>query len=280
MNTETTLLLKMLRPGNMLIAVITLAAGFFISGLSLSEPHFFLDAFALASAVGFANVHNDILDISADKINRPGRALASGKVSLRAARLLAGILLALPVLLGIFISFTHTLFFIALLAALYLYNAYLKHLPLIKNISVALLCISPLALAYLVGKKLNVLLPLAFFAFLLTLAREILKDLEDIDGDRVAGITTLPLVIGIKHTQKIVRALLVLSALILPLPVLVKIYPFSFLIFGLLSVIPFLVLGFSQNNQNEFRAAQFQIKIAMFCGIFSLFLSFVIYRFF
>jgi 4-hydroxybenzoate polyprenyltransferase/geranylgeranylglycerol-phosphate geranylgeranyltransferase len=274
------LLLKMLRPGNMLIAIITLAAGFFISGVSLGQPLFLLEALALAAAVGFANVHNDILDVPADKINRPGRALASGNVSVRAATVLAGILFILPVLLGIFISFTHTVFFILLLGALYLYNARLKHIPLIKNISVALLCISPLALAYLAGKKLNVLIPLAFFAFLLTLAREILKDLEDIEGDRIAEITTLPLVIGIKPTQKIVQALLILSALMLPLPVFVKIYPLSFLILGLLSVVPFLVLGFRRNAQNKFRAAQVQIKIAMFCGIFTLILSFGIRRFF
>lgn len=273
---KTRFLLKMLRPGNMLIAVITLASGFFISSVSLFQIHFLIDAFALAAAVGFGNIHNDILDIATDQINKPNRPLPSGKVSERTAKICMKILATLSVVLGFMISLTHAAFFILLLALLFFYNSQLKLIAGVKNLAVALLCVSPLFLSYIDGKNMRILFPLAAFAFLLTFVRELLKDLEDMDGDRATNIQTLPLVIGIEPSKRIIQALVAGTSLLLLFPVILKIYHPLFLLLCLFSVIPFLLTALRKCGKNEFRNAQIKIKAAMSCGVLSIIFTFFI----
>ena len=313
-------LLKMTRPKNIVIAIITLVVGYALFG-SFPDPYTYigkgnidhfvlfnpgwiilvLQAIGFAFASGFANIQNDILDLDSDKMNRPERPLVTGKVSVKAARRAWIIMFALMLLCGLgatilqnygqfeprYIAITFQLWFFALLGALLIaYNKWLKHIPLLKNMTVALLCTTPLLFVLLyfswfpksagVLWRMWAIIPAIPFAFLLTTAREIYKDLEDETGDLKAGIMTFPLIAGSATARRLAGAIILFTWISLPLPVFYmdKVfghnYPPLFLIITGIALTPtFAVILFSAHRKN-YRRAQSLTKVAMFAGLIAL----------
>lgn len=270
-------LLKMTRPANALIAVFTVAAGDFLAGVYPTPSTFVSECLALAFAVAFANLANDVLDIEADRVNRPDRPLPSGSVSLGSARG-AVIFTALGALVtGFLAGIPHGIFFVLLLFSLALYDKTLKHYPLLKNISVAVLCATPLVLPAIDGGKIHpALLPPFAFAVLLTFAREIFKDLEDIDGDERAHIETLPMRIGPGNAVKLAIFTTLLAIFAVPLPILAQVYPTAFFLCAGLTFIPPLIAVILLARKASFRKAQTFLKVSMLTGILSAILSLVL----
>ena len=136
-------LFKMTRPVNIAIAAITLIIGYELLG---HQPGFPLiaQALAFAFAIGFANIQNDILDLESDKLNRPERPLVTGKVSVKAARTAWITMVILALACGLADRFASLGFFVLLAVLLIAYNKWLKHIPLVKNLTVAFLCTTPL----------------------------------------------------------------------------------------------------------------------------------------
>jgi geranylgeranylglycerol-phosphate geranylgeranyltransferase len=159
---------------------------------------------ALVTAGG--NVLNDVLDLDGDRVNHPDRPLVTGALSLGTARLLAiglfvaGIEIAIPValrepLLGLILAVA--------VGALLGYEFRLKARGFAGNLTVALL--TGLVFLYggaAVGDAL-VMVPFAAMAFLATLSREVIKDIEDLEGD--VGRSTLPMVRGIPFSANVAR---------------------------------------------------------------------------
>ena len=109
-------LIKMTRPKNIVIAIITLVVGYMLLGFphSLFPPDdcisdwdwigwstVIVEAFGFAFAIGFANIQNDILDLESDKLNRPERPLVTGKVPMGVAKISWIVLLVLGITCGI-----------------------------------------------------------------------------------------------------------------------------------------------------------------------------------
>jgi len=270
-------LLKMCRLKNSLLAAVTIIAGNFIASVDISFLHLLLDCASMMIAVGFANIHNDLLDIETDRINRPDRPLPSGAISLKKAKIACLVTAIAPVALGFALSITHGLFYLVLIAFLFAYNKILKRLPLVKNIMVAILCASPLLISVIDGHYWNPrLYPPAVFAFLLTLAREIFKDLEDVSGDMLGGIITFPVAAGTKKALHLAIFITVFTLLFLPLPVLTLTYPVSFLLFTGILVAPVLIFVIIRSQKHQFDKAQALLKVAMLTGIISIVASIVI----
>jgi geranylgeranylglycerol-phosphate geranylgeranyltransferase len=270
-------LLRMTRPANALIAVFTVAAGDFLAGAYPAPKVFVSECLALAFSIAFANLANDVLDVEADRVNRPERPLPSGSVTLGSARgaVLFTILAALVT--GFLAGIPHGIFFIVLLAALALYDKTLKHYPLLKNVSVAILCATPLILPAIDGGKIHpALLPPFAFAVLLTFAREIFKDLEDIDGDGRAHIETLPMRIGPGNAVKLATFTTLLAIFAVPLPVLAQVYSPTFFLCAGLTFIPPLIAVILLARKAAFRKAQTLLKVSMLTGILSAILSLAI----
>lgn len=291
-------LVKMSRPVNIVIAMVTLAIGYYLlSALPVNKggiewTPLVLQALGFAFAIAFANIQNDILDLASDKLNRPERPLVSGKVSVTAARRAWIALLALTVACGIADSIIATnlvggLFFILLSGLLIAYNKWLKHIPLLKNMTVAFLCATPiiLCLFYPAGlneadtfvsaltHKISLLYPAMLFAFLLTTAREIYKDLEDETGDLKAGIMTFPLIAGAPTARRLAGLICLFTWAILPLPVAQGYYPMLFLIITGIAFTPAVIAILVFANKRNYRNAQKLVKIAMFAGLIALVVS-------
>ena len=292
-------LVKMSRPVNIVIAMVTLVIGYYLlSALPTTAGgiewiSLVLQALGFAFAIAFANIQNDIWDLDSDRLNRPERPLVSGKVSVAAARRAWIILLVLTVAAGLADSlmtktnFTACIFFVLLSALLVAYNKWLKHIPLLKNMTVAFLCATPLILCLFyptglkasiestlgISNKIGLLYPAMLFAFLLTTAREIYKDLEDETGDLKAGIMTFPLIAGAPTARRLAGLICLFTWAILPLPVAQGYYPMLFLIITGIAFTPAVIAILVFANKRNYRNAQKLVKIAMFAGLIALVVS-------
>ena len=304
-------LFKMTRPKNIVIAVITLVVGY---ALLKNYPSIFslvLQSLGFAFAIGFANIQNDILDLESDKMNRPERPLVTGKVSVKAARRAWIVMFVLMLLCGGGDSLIQTFsdnglffwkrltaicylsfplwFFLLLGLLLIAYNKWLKHIPLLKNMTVAFLCTTPLLFAAQHFVQFNTscvhteflwaIIPAIPFAFLLTTAREIYKDLEDETGDLKAGIMTFPLIAGSETARRFAGAIIAFTWISLPIPVycINKLFKFSypplFLIITGITLTPCFAYVLVQAHRKNYRRAQSAVKIGMFLGLIALIVS-------
>ncbi len=303
---------KMTRPVNIVIAIITLVVGYFLCGTipgvtggvtvkGISIEILLLQSLGFAFAIGFGNIQNDVLDFESDRLNRPERPLPSSRISLTAAKRAWITMLILSIGCGVTDSiisakgiwfegpgiYVSPLFFTALSLLLIAYNKKLKHIPLLKNMTVAFLCMTPLILVLFypivdresdiegmdILTKLGFLYPAMIFAFLLTTAREIYKDLEDEIGDLKAGIMTFPLIAGAPTARTLAAAIIAFAWILLPLPVVQGFYPILFLILTLATLTPAFIYIIVQAKKRNYHKAQSITKIAMFAGLVSLVIS-------
>lgn len=194
-------LFRITRPANAAAAGLAAIVAYLIATGTL-VPAVLLLFFVVLLITAAGNVINDYYDIEIDRVNRPDRPIPSGDVTPRAARayavtlFLAGILLCLPTnAICIAIAVLNSFILIA-------YAARLKRLPLVGNLAVSYLAGSMFLFGgALIGPAGIIhVMPFAVMTFFAMLARELVKDAEDIEGDRASGAVTLPIRYGIRIT--------------------------------------------------------------------------------
>ena len=189
-------LVRLTRPLNVVLFMAGGALGGLLAGggSAFAAPHAGQLALACLSAAligAGANAINDVYDLAIDRQNRPDRPLPAGDVSVGEARGLWAGTTALGIALGALVSLPHLGIAVASAGLLWAYSAHLKRRPLVGNLAVAL--IIALALLYgglAVGHPGGAAVGAAF-AFWTTLAREVVKDVEDVAGDQAGGARTL-----------------------------------------------------------------------------------------
>ena len=217
-------LLRLLRPLNLVLSLVGIAVGGIlgVGGEALSSPALERLALAMASGalVGAAsNAHNDAVDVEIDRRNRPDRPVASGAVSPELATSIWAVLSGLGVGLGAVVSLGVGAVALGSVALLWLYSTRLKGTPLWGNLAVAF--VIALALVYgalTVGPVTPTVLVGAGMTFLITLAREIVKDVEDVEGDSAEGARTLAVVRGPWWSSRVALGLVGLTLVLLPVP--------------------------------------------------------------
>ena len=223
-------LFRLIRPLNGLIGGISVFVGGFLTQKELRSPELPLACLVCFLIISAGNSLNDWADAEIDKINKPKKPIPSGKFT-RPQVLVISIILFV---FGLFISLKLpiALLFIALFASLLLllYNFRLKAKGLSGNLIVAILGGLPFIYGGVVlGDWLPTLIPFGF-AFLLHFAREILKDIEDIPGDRNANNVSFPIKYG-------VRKAILLSNLILGVLIAFTFLPFFIGWYGVIYLI-------------------------------------------
>ena len=226
---------RLLRPVNLVMIMIGVALGGVLSdglGALQGGSGMVLLQAALSAALiaAAANSLNDALDLEIDRVNRPDRPLPSGLVSVGTAKLVWGLGTGAGLMLAVSLSLMHVALALAAVGLMVIYNVYLKRTTLLGNVVVAL--VIGLTLVYggwAVGEPGPALLG-AVFAFLTTLAREMVKDVEDVAGDAVVGARTLPVVYGAGVALRATVGVLFLTLLLTPLPFLLFDYRGLFLL--------------------------------------------------
>ncbi len=203
--------------------------------LQLSNFNFFLLVLSTVMIAAGGYVINDYFDVKIDKVNKPDRMVIDKGVKRRVAMGAHTVISILAVIIGLYVSWAighWKLVFIHFICAtgLWFYSTTFKRQFIIGNIVIAsFTAIVPLVVGifellpcYKTYLPIDNLLSFAliwkwvfgvsFFAFITTLLREILKDIEDYEGDKEFGCQTMPIVIGIKST-KVVAVVLAFSTM-------------------------------------------------------------------
>lgn len=274
---KLTALFELTRPINNLIAFMAV----YLGGV-ISVDFYFSQEIILASLSGMfisagGNVINDYFDKEVDRVNKPHRPLASGRVSPTVA--LASYLVVSVVGLIISVLINRSTFLIAgaAVVGLFFYSASLKLELFWGNFTVAF--VSALAFLYggaSVGNARGALIP-AVFAFLYHFGREVLKDLEDMEADRLRRSRSIPLVHGKGFAQRIIVSTFVLLIIATILPFALKIYGWIYLLVVIVGVDLLLIyIAFStlrdSSPVNLSRLSRL-LKFGMVIGIVAVFLG-------
>ena len=206
--------LALTRPGNMILTVIAVIAGSFIAaGPEIMDFQIEVVICCLCSMllVGGGNALNDYNDRVTDKENHPERPIPSGSISADTASIYAQALLGSGLLILLFALENKMPFVIALIGILLLtaYENGLKAAGISGNITVGLMSGAVFLFAGMAVNDPGPTLWMFGLAVLATITREIIKDIQDLEGDR--DRRTLPASIGIENSMRVAILFLLIA---------------------------------------------------------------------
>ena len=267
--------LEIIRPLNVFIAVLVAVISVFLSGSNFLRAEVPLILLTVLFITSGANSLNDYFDREIDKLAHPLRPIARGAISPRSGLIFSMTL----ILLGSLFSFPlkkEALFLVILSVFLIiLYNAKLKKLPLIGNFVVSTVAGSLFLYVGLGLERWKSLLFPALFAFLFHFGREIVKDIEDIEGDRTHRLRTYPIIYGEKRSKRLIQAIFLLLIAITPIPYFLHLYNFSYFILVIIGVdIPlFLIILYLERKSVNMGKISTLLKIDIFIALLALYMG-------
>lgn len=269
---------KIIRPLNCAItsAVIVFSGLICIGDRLLSVKLFAAGVVGFLSAAA-GNVINDIYDVEIDRINRPNRPLPGLLITLKQAWILYAFLFASSILLS-YLLIPHVSIFVLLTnILLILYSLSLKKLPLIGNIVVAFLTGFAFIFGGLVVWNVRTAVIPATFAFLINLIREVIKDMEDKEGDKLAEARTFPIL----YSDRIVKSFVLIISVVLFvftfIPFVFQIYSIEFFLIIMMVVNPILFysvkLMYQDSSKKNLTRISFLLKLNMVAGLIAIYLG-------
>ncbi len=228
--------LKLIRFKNLLFLLFLQSSIFYLllSSSNISASHVWYGIIGLVIPTfliaAFGNSVNDYFDYESDIINHKNAShserFAAEKIKKASVRLGSLSLVSMAVSFLITNNLILLVFFISSILLLYYYSLKMKCIPILGNLVVSCLCVIALFLPIvyimliaegvkLTGETRVFLSGFLFFVFLTTLIRELIKDLEDINGDRATGCKTLPVSIGESKTRNVLLGICLITALML-----------------------------------------------------------------
>ncbi|WP_031425913.1 geranylgeranylglycerol-phosphate geranylgeranyltransferase [Flavimarina sp. Hel_I_48] len=291
--------LNLIRYKNLLLLLLTqvLVHFGFLKALdfpvALSTLDFFILVMATLCIAAAGYVINDIEDVEIDRINRPKKRLIPLKITEKRAFNYYLALNIAGVGLGYYLSVqsgnsAYAAFFVFISALLYSYATFLKRILLVGNILVSILVASAILIVVIfdlsalvstygpsLSNPVSVLRDYAIFAFLLNVLREIVKDLEDMDGDHAHGLSSLPIVLGRVRTAKITSVVALGYIALLVVYIYFYLYTNAITTAYLLFVVGgsllfFAIKAWAATSKKDFARLSLYLKISMVLGIFSL----------
>jgi len=259
---------------NMFLTAVSVWIGYYYGSGFFWDKQALYAAVSAAFICGGGNIINDYCGVESDRVNKPHRPYASGKIS-GINMIISGILFwGIGFSMSFLINKSAVIIASIVVISLILYNFLLKEIMLTGNILVGLL--SGLSFIYgsAAGDSVFAAFFPALFSFLFILAREILKDIEDYEGDAAADIVTFP----VKYGK---NAAIILSVAIFLVLIVFSIIPYLFFFFsfwylvivlcGTDLVIAGLLIKFLLNPHNaNLRKTNSRLKIGILFGMIAL----------
>lgn len=264
--------------------------------LQLSDFQFLLLVMSTVFLTAAGYVINDYFDTKTDKLNRPHRVVVGKLISRRLTMTIHLVLNGLGVALGFYLAWSIGMMFLGFVfllvsGLLWFYSTTYKRQFLIGNILVAFLTgLVPFMVALfeipLLMNEYNAIMidfdinlnhillwigGFSFFAFITTLIRELVKDMEDFEGDHAYGRRSLPIVLGLNISKIIVSGLILIT--LFALFVVVVFYlndpiTFSYMIIALVIPMTFLIFRlWKANSSKAYHIASILTKVIMLSGL-------------
>ena len=297
--------LSLIRPLNLLLlGIVQLLIKFVLFDVfevetTMNTIQFGLLVLATLAIAAGGNVINDICDQEIDRINKPEKRIVGKRITERKAYSYFVLLNVLGVGCGFVLAnqlgkpgLAAT--FIVISALLYIYSSQLKAMLLVGNLLISVLVAFSLLVVLIFdfypmaenglsdAQRMvsKLVFDYALFAFILNLIREMVKDLEDINGDKNGGISTLPIVLGRSRTTNLVFVLGIAFALSIVAYVYVYLYDRQLMViyflFGIVApLIYFCIKAWTAESTRDYRLLSGVLKVVMFTGMCSM----ICYRF-
>jgi len=263
--------LEISRPLNVVIGAVSIYIGAFVAQPFIWGIQTLLACLSGCLILVGGNVLNDYFDVEIDKINKSWRPIPSGRISKKQAQSFAIILFASGLFLAIFVSKVACLLATFAVLSLVAYAARLKGTVLLGNLLVSLLTCLAFVYGGLTGEIWSAALIPGGFAFFFHFGREIIKDIEDVEADKVNGALTLPVIFGTRRAMW-------LATLVFSLLIVFTVLPHTKNIYGNLYLpivapgVDFVLLGlifwmWKNPFPTTLRRISFILKIDMFVGL-------------
>ncbi|KXA95767.1 hypothetical protein AKJ65_00680 [candidate division MSBL1 archaeon SCGC-AAA259E19] len=273
-------ILKITRPHNCLLAGIGVLIGSIISVGSINEVPGWEVTFAFIAAAlisGAGNTVNDYADREVDSVNNPERPIPAGEISPSEALLTSRILFVFGILSATLIGKISCLLLAGFNSGLLAYYASsLKKKGLIGNLAISYLVGSTFLFGGLAVGGLEIVGILSAMAALSTAGRELIKDIEDIRGDRESGSESFPLKAGRRKAATVGMILTASAIALTPIPYLLGVMGKVYLGVVTISVGTFvagmLIINRSQDRESA-HTASLTYKIGMSLGLFAFLLG-------
>lgn len=277
------LYLRITRPINLVLTALTqclfylsasrVNAGFSnfdFSNIRLPEAITSTLACIFIAAGGY--VINDIFDKETDAINKPKKQIAHKQILSPKLYVFYIVLSVIGLILGFSTGLGMGILCLSIAVLLYFYSSDFKGEFLMGNLLVSLLAGMVVYIAsrgvFEVSKA--YFAEYASIAFFITFARELVKDLEDVEGDKVQGFTTFAITSGAKYTKLLAAFMLIAGILILGL-IYIHSQQFMFLVCALIISIPFSIIILSKlkkaQTSQEYHRISSHLKQLMFLGL-------------
>ena len=277
-----------------IVAQCIIKYGFFMhfdAEITLSTLGFVFLVFATALIAAGGYIINDIFDVTSDKINRPSKRIIDVSIDSKKARLLYYLFTFTGLGLGFILSAMimkplYALFFFVSAIALYVYSRFLKTVPLVGNILISvivglsILIVGVFELLPIVNSinadtqmvVFNVLRDISIFAFMINFIREVVKDIEDIQGDHVARYKTIPIILGVKRTARIMAIIGLVCVAIISLYTFTYLYnekwAVAIVFFGIIAPLGYVCAQlWEASSKKQFHKLSILLKIILFIGI-------------
>ena len=293
--------LAILRPNNILLTLFTqgvfmIAASrtsyFNIDWSNIIWPESLLIILTCCLTAAGGYIINDLFDVETDHINRPNKRILKRDISHKAAIVYYIILTTLGQICGYYAGLGIGLFASAIAVLLYFYSSDLKAMGLPGNSLIAFMSGSVI---YIASRGIHEIhsayfAEYAFLAFLLTMARELVKDAEDIEGDKEQGCETFPILYGTRKTNilsNVILALIVIflvtAAYLLSIEPFfnvkstIEIHRFVYPAFLVLALVPMIIKSMwmigKANNKRDYKKISKWLKLTMLVGLISVLFS-------
>lgn len=273
-------LFRISRPINLLmVGFAQLMTAYFLIGTTnsglpvLQDYKLYLIVISTLMITAAGYMINDYYDVKIDYVNRPGNVVVGKGIKRRMVIFLHTLLNFTAIGLGYLVNPAVALINFVAAFLLWLYSNHLKREPFIGNFTVALLTgISIYLIGFYFQKSELLVLTYAIFAFFLNLIREIIKDIEDRQGDRKHGCRTLPIVLGFRKT----KAVIFMIAAVFVCAILIVTFklnrPLIFYYFGGLGIFftYFMYRIYIADRKDHFTQLSKMAKILMLVGTLSM----------
>jgi len=269
--------IKITRPVNVVITFLVVVVAILISQENDIEFYKIIFSSITAALVAAAgNIINDIYDIETDKVSHPERVLILESLSKKEAIYFYNFLNILAIIIASRLSDILLLIVFISIIILYIYSYYLKKLPLVGNVIVAILTGLTFIYGGFVSDNPKAAIVPAVFAFLINLVREIVKDIQDIEGDSKNGYKTFPIKYGVQKSKILILFIIVSLILYTLFPFITKLYKIEYFLIVMLIVNPVLILSIKllyDKEKNRFKIISNLLKVDMIFGLLAIYLG-------
>ena len=230
----------------------------------------FILVIASTFAIAGGDIINNFYDAKKDIINRPKKSYLDRLVSQKTQLKVYFTLNFFSALLGFIISWRAALFYSVYIFIIWFYSHKLKKILLVGNITASLLAVLPFFGILLYFKNFyQVIFAHAIFLFLIILIREMIKDLENIEGDLSNSYQTIPVNYGENFSKKIISLLLLCT--VVPVYFLINVYDVGHMdIYFYISYILLLIFVLKLWNSEgkvDYIKLHFLLKIILLAGV-------------